>query len=269
MAALFIFAAWFLLVRQTFARHNNAPCLPSRKNGYNTFVSRHIRSDIPNSLDRKVWENYIERDKNCSRPTQSFLQQNDQRRVKDVCTAKGGVIHRGNLCLSRQPFTFVTVKIDKSTCSIEDVREETKHLILACDRLDNQCLPVHFEGNPENLKPNNNDRPCQAKVTTTTASSYSRKKLKPGGSGGRLHVPRKTGYNTFVRLHFRSDTPNSLDQNEWENYIESKKGPVGSSNVCSKQRRTLSALLLENWLQRLRQTPHPFRHSQFSGLPGP
>ncbi|KAG8009708.1 hypothetical protein GBF38_004879 [Nibea albiflora] len=178
----FILAACVLLTHQTFAPHNNAPCLPATEMcGYDIFVCRHFYSDSPKPPDQNELERYIRRKGGCNRPTQSFLQRKDQRRVKDVCTRKGGVIYKRNLCLSRRPFTFVTVRIDTSTCSIRSVREETKHLILACDRLDNQCLPVHFEGNPENLKPNNNDRPCQAKVTTTTASSNSRKKSKPGG----------------------------------------------------------------------------------------
>ncbi|TKS82116.1 hypothetical protein D9C73_016225 [Collichthys lucidus] len=162
----FISAAWFLLVHQTFAQHNNAPCLPSCwNNGYNIFVRRHIRSDIPNSLDQNVWDDYIKSKNDCDRHTQSFLQADDLRRVIAVCTPRGGVIYRRNLCISRQSFTFVTVRIDTSTCSIRSVQEETKHLILACDKLNKQCLPVHFEGNPDNLRPNNNAKACQAPKT--------------------------------------------------------------------------------------------------------
>ncbi|KAG8009709.1 hypothetical protein GBF38_004880 [Nibea albiflora] len=159
----FILAACVLLTHQTFAPHNNAPCLPTtRKYGYDTFVSRHIRSDIPNSLDQNVWERYIRRKRGCNRPTQSFLQRKDLTRVKDVCTRKGGMLHKRNLCISRRPFTFVTVRIDRRTCRVRSVRVNTKYLILACDRLDNQCLPVHFEGNPHNLTPKYKTKACQA-----------------------------------------------------------------------------------------------------------
>uniref|UniRef100_A0A3P8S0T8 Uncharacterized protein n=1 Tax=Amphiprion percula TaxID=161767 RepID=A0A3P8S0T8_AMPPE len=71
-----------------------------------------------------------------------------------LCTGAhgGGQVYRENLCISRQPFTFVTVRSQPGTCSIRSVKAETKHLILACEVLENQCLPVHFEGNPEDLR---------------------------------------------------------------------------------------------------------------------
>ena len=62
---------------------------------------------------------------------------------------------------SQKPFTFVTVRSYENTCGIKSVREETKYLILACEDVDNQCVPVHFEGNPNNAKPDNNARACQ------------------------------------------------------------------------------------------------------------
>lgn len=166
MAAPRIFltlAICLLLGHQTFAR-NHAPCqLSERNTGFKTFIKRHIRSGTPNSLDQNEWEKYIRNNGGCHRPTQSFLPTSDLERVKAVCTNKGGVTYMDNLCISRQPFTFFTVRSEQGTCGIRSVRKETKHLILACEELSNQCLPVHFEGNPEDLKPNNNAKGCQEK----------------------------------------------------------------------------------------------------------
>ncbi|XP_031155229.1 uncharacterized protein LOC116049581 [Sander lucioperca] len=164
MAALGAFltlAVCLLLGHQTFAK-NDAPCQLSKwNNGFSTFTKRHIRAGTPTSLDQNEWEKYIKNNGGCERPTQSFLHPSDLDRVKAVCTNKGGAVYKDNLCISRQSFTFVTVRSIQGTCGIKSVREETKHLILACDELDNQCLPVHFEGNPENAKPNNNAKGCQ------------------------------------------------------------------------------------------------------------
>ncbi|CAJ1062330.1 uncharacterized protein LOC121513446 [Xyrichtys novacula] len=164
MAALTAFltlSVCLLLPHQTFAK-NDAPCQRSKwNNGYSTFVRRHIRDGTPTSVDQNEWEKYIRNNGGCDRPTQSFLHPKDQDRVNEVCTDKGGKRFKENLCISREPFTFVTVRSEPGTCGIRSIRQETKHLILACEVLSNQCLPVHFEGNPENFKPDNNAKGCQ------------------------------------------------------------------------------------------------------------
>lgn len=163
LRAFFILSICLLLSHQTFAK-NNAPCQLSKwNNGYDTFITRHIPSGTPDSLNQNEWEKFI-RNKGCNRPTQSFLRTADLVKVKDVCTNRGGKVYKDNLCISKQPFTFVTVRSEMGTCGIKSIREETKHLILACEVLasqQDQCLPVHFEGNPENLKPDNNAKGCR------------------------------------------------------------------------------------------------------------
>jgi len=159
--ALFSLAVCVLLGQQTSAK-NDAPCQPSKwNNGYKTFLKRHVASGTPTSLNQNEWEKFIRGLGGCDRPTQSFLSPGDLERVKAVCTNGGGKVLEENMCISQQPFTFVTVRSEKGTCGIKSVKEETKHLILACEVLENQCLPVHFEGNPKDLKPNNNARDCQ------------------------------------------------------------------------------------------------------------
>lgn len=164
MAALrgfLIFSICLLLGHQASAR-NEAPCQRSRwNNGYDTFLKRHILFGTPTSLDQNEWKNFIKDQTGCGRPTQSFLKPKDLEKVRNVCTTMGGKMHKENLCISQQAFTFVTVRSEPGTCGIKSVREETKHLILACEMLGSECLPVHFEGNPENSKPNNNAKGCQ------------------------------------------------------------------------------------------------------------
>lgn len=164
MAALRVFlslAICLLLGHQTFAR-NDAPCQRGKwNNAFNTFLKRHIRKGLPNSNNNNEWEKYIRDNGGCERPTQSFLTPKDLDRVKDVCTNSGGKVYKDNLCISDQTFTFVTVRSFPGTCGIKRIDNETKHLILACEVLDNQCVPVHFEGNPDNQRPNNNARGCQ------------------------------------------------------------------------------------------------------------
>ncbi|KAK7878839.1 hypothetical protein WMY93_030865 [Mugilogobius chulae] len=149
-----------LLGKQTCAK-NEAPCQLSKwNNGFRTFLKRHIRDGTPQTLDQNEWEKYIRNNGGCDRPTQSFISPDDLERVKAVCSSKGGKTYKENLCISHEPFTFVTVRSEPGTCGIRSVKHEKKHLILACEVLDNTCLPVHFEGNPTDLKPNNNARGC-------------------------------------------------------------------------------------------------------------
>lgn len=164
MAALggFLTLAVCVLLGDPTEAKNSAPCQPSRwNNGHNTFVKRHIRDGTPASLDQNEWMAYIKNNGGCDRPTQSFLKAKDKALVNDVCSPKGGKRFKENLCISQQAFTFVTVRSEPGTCGIRSVREESKHLILACEVLENQCLPVHFEGNPQDLKPNRTSTPCQ------------------------------------------------------------------------------------------------------------
>ncbi|XP_034409561.1 uncharacterized protein LOC117745386 [Cyclopterus lumpus] len=175
MAALgaFLPLAACLLMGRPGSAKNDAPCQLSKwNNGFDTFIRRHVRSGTPASLDQNQWEKYIKSIGGCDRPTQSFLQPSDLDRVKAVCTDQGGAIHKDNLCISRQPFTFVTVRSAPGTCGIRSVRVETKHLILACEELSNKCLPVHFEGNPVDAKPNNNARGCQGARSADGAPSF-------------------------------------------------------------------------------------------------
>uniref|UniRef100_A0AAY4C532 Ribonuclease A-domain domain-containing protein n=1 Tax=Denticeps clupeoides TaxID=299321 RepID=A0AAY4C532_9TELE len=132
------------------------PCMLTKHNqAHNTFLKRHVAEGAPSTDDQNGWETFLRKSKFCHRPTQSFLPDSERERVNAVC-ASGGKLYKGNLCISKEPFSFITVRVEQGTCGIRKVVRETKHLILACEKIENHCKPVHFEGNPENIKPDNN-----------------------------------------------------------------------------------------------------------------
>ncbi|MEQ2235977.1 hypothetical protein ILYODFUR_007775 [Ilyodon furcidens] len=170
---VFLSIAACLLFAQSTSVRNDAPCQPSKwNNGYRTFIRRHLPPGTPTSLDQNQWEKFIKSLGGCDRPTQSFLHPDELEKVQSVCTSRGGKMLKENLCISKQPFTFVTVRSTQGTCGIRSINKETKHLILACEVLENQCVPVHFEGNPTDLKPSNNARDCQDPQTRSHASTF-------------------------------------------------------------------------------------------------
>lgn len=159
--------------------HHTHPCMPSDvPQAYDIFLKRHLTADQPDSLDQNQWQRFIEKHRLCHRPTQSFLRPEDKHQVLDVCSSTGGRVLRDNLCISGQKFSFITVRLDTHHCLISSVIKETKHLILACDDISNVCRPVHFQGNPGDLKPDwNRQPPCErylsAHAVLTTAGLAS------------------------------------------------------------------------------------------------
>ena len=150
---------------------NDSPCQPSKyNNAHNTFIKRHLRQGIPSTLNKTVWEKYLRDNADCSRPTQSFLPVKDQEKVDAVCSSAGGKRFKQNLCISTSRFNFVTVRSEVNTCVVVSIKSETKYLILACDVLENRCLPVHFEGNPKSLSPDNNAPPCGRAASRTVTT---------------------------------------------------------------------------------------------------
>ncbi|XP_053287959.1 uncharacterized protein LOC128449027 [Pleuronectes platessa] len=165
MAALRVFlplAICLLLGHQTFAQ-NDAPCQKSKRNNeFNTFEERHISDELPSADDLNKWKEYIKNKGNCKRPIQSFLLRKDLDKVKAVCRDAGKKMYNNNLCISNQPFTFFTVTSEIGTCNIWSVSKENKSLILGCNTLADECLPVHFERNPQNRGPHKCAESCQA-----------------------------------------------------------------------------------------------------------
>ncbi len=68
-------------------------------------------------------------------------------------------MYKGNLCISKKPFKFFTVKINNKK-QVKSVKVQKQHVILGCDKIKNQCLPIHFEANKNNAVPENNKPDC-------------------------------------------------------------------------------------------------------------
>ncbi|KAL2084710.1 hypothetical protein ACEWY4_020228 [Coilia grayii] len=163
-AAVFLALVLYLcLISMTAAAsdQNSRPCLLSnRTTAYKTFLQRHILEGAPSTEDQNAWEALLRSKKFCFRPTQSFLPESERQRVEAVCSPSGGKTFEGNMCISKQPFSFITVRVEHGTCGIKRIERQTRHLILACEKLRNVCQPVHFEGNPMNLSPDKNMPDC-------------------------------------------------------------------------------------------------------------
>ncbi|KTF78948.1 hypothetical protein cypCar_00024148 [Cyprinus carpio] len=54
-----------------------------------------------------------------------------------MCVHGRGKTLSGNLCISKEEFAFVPVRIDvaEGACGIRNIRNETKHIILACEQI--------------------------------------------------------------------------------------------------------------------------------------
>ncbi|XP_072535190.1 angiogenin [Salminus brasiliensis] len=169
---------------------NPKPCMRAKhNNAHNVFLKRHLPDGVPSkTMDQNMWGALLRQIKTCGRPTQSFFQPHQRELVNRVCTRSGGKALSGNLCISKEPFNFVTVRLDmdEGLCGIRSVRNETKHIILGCDEVANVCQPVHFEGNPTSRVPSNNQPDCGDRSA--------------GGSGSRVVFQHGLLIATFVVL---------------------------------------------------------------------
>ena len=85
-------------------------------------------------------------------PKQSCINSIWMQKVYDVCNSKGGLQYTGpkgsptNLCISKKKFSFFTLNRNNMMGeALYDIEKEFQHLILACDKVGNKCLPTHFE----------------------------------------------------------------------------------------------------------------------------
>uniref|UniRef100_A0A3B3T098 Ribonuclease A-domain domain-containing protein n=1 Tax=Paramormyrops kingsleyae TaxID=1676925 RepID=A0A3B3T098_9TELE len=142
---------------------NPEPCMSTNdNNGYNKFLSKHVCKDTPMDTNLDEWQKFFNKHKalcNQNRLTQSFLRYRDKSRIENVCTTKGGKIYMENLCISNHTFSFITVRL-YSSCKIRNATRESKHIILACDKVNNVCRPVHFERNQSDRRPNRKAPGC-------------------------------------------------------------------------------------------------------------
>ncbi|KAM7366462.1 hypothetical protein PAMP_015900 [Pampus punctatissimus] len=108
---------------------------------YNRFQKRHIVPDYVKTP--KQWNTYMERFITCKPPLQSFIRKADEERVKNICKGSGWHV-RGNLCVSNSRMMVYEVTV-KRNCQVKPPGKGTKYLTVACDKIGNCCLPVHYE----------------------------------------------------------------------------------------------------------------------------
>ncbi|MFT7808521.1 angiogenin-like [Arapaima gigas] len=166
----------------TDADHNPQPCMPTNyTSGHKTFLERHVVKSSPETLDTGVWEEFLRNRSFCHRPTQSFLPYTEKEGIDAVCSLAGGKLHTGNLCISKKPFSFITVRTggNKSGgCTISHVDREAKHIILACETIKDACVPVHFQGNPDGQEPQEDAPDCRGPPPASGAALKSADSIK-------------------------------------------------------------------------------------------
>ncbi|GAA6087684.1 uncharacterized protein LOC113644163 [Tachysurus ichikawai] len=144
-----------------FSETNISPCMYSSKTGaYEAFLTKHVRSDAPETLDQNQWQAFIRQVGMCNRPVQSFIPYALKQQVDNVCSPSGGKTYMYNLCVSKQEFNFITVYVDNN-CVVTRVMPEKKYLLLACDEIEHYCRPVHFQINPNNDGPDDKNPDCK------------------------------------------------------------------------------------------------------------
>lgn len=142
---------------------NRFPCGPSKNwSGLDRFKQHHLHQDTPTTTDIEEWTKFIRKINSCSRVMQSFLNPEQTSKVNQVCTEAGGKVFQPNknLCISKNKFTFIEVRMSFDGCKVFKVSNVTQNIILGCDKLRDKCLPVHFESNSHNVTPQKNHTNC-------------------------------------------------------------------------------------------------------------
>ncbi len=139
-------------------------CTPKKQDD---FQKKHLLEETPKTMDLEVWSRFLEKHHLCSnknRSVQSFLDSNQKSKVEEVCTPAGGKVFKpdSNLCISKKTFSFFEVFVSIDECKVFKVSNVSQHIILGCDKLIKKCLPVHFEFNKHNDKPQNGGKNCQS-----------------------------------------------------------------------------------------------------------
>ncbi|KAL7834381.1 hypothetical protein SRHO_G00286280 [Serrasalmus rhombeus] len=145
-----------LLFLSALALSSGSRCTgSSKKNGYSDFKTKHILKETFDFNSMEAWKSYLKRTKFsnemlCGRvPLQTFFERSSKSAVKKICNSQGFEQNggKGNLCVSKQTFTVHKIKSEKNAneCIIKEIKHDTQYVIVGCDKVSNQCRPVHFE----------------------------------------------------------------------------------------------------------------------------
>lgn len=123
---------------------NEEPCLPSTdNNAYEKFKRRHILNTEMSCLDQNRWTEYLTNNGLLGRtPVQSFFKKKDEEAVRAICNGEGRV-YKNNLYISDKEFEVCHVTTDQN--GTVHVELKTQCVIVACNRIGDECVPVHYE----------------------------------------------------------------------------------------------------------------------------
>ena len=92
---------------------------------------------------------YLTRKKLCDRvPLQSFIDDSEVN-VQKICRNGGRRVKSGgNLCISASSLTVYDVesKHANGQCTVTSLSHRQQKVVVACDKVANVCLPVHYQG---------------------------------------------------------------------------------------------------------------------------
>lgn len=146
-----------LFQREMFS-NRSFPCQSARNNNaFNNFTRKHILTTSLSSRQTRAWADYLMAKRLCGRePLQSFLRKDDTDSVIRICNGRG-VRYRQNMCISKRSFTVYLVRsvLTDTRCEIQSIDKENSYVIVACEVIENRCLPVHYQGQ-------NNSRPSRS-----------------------------------------------------------------------------------------------------------
>ncbi|XP_023202889.1 uncharacterized protein LOC111611237 [Xiphophorus maculatus] len=140
--------------------YNPKPCMKNRNNNaYNKFVSKHVLKTVFDTSSHSEWKKYLEKNKLCDRPRQSFVDKGAENLYMKICNGFGKRQDM-NLCTSTSPVRLHDLNVSTSDCSITYLYSGDKYVTVACDKVNNRCRPVHFQSS-QNSGPDSTALTCK------------------------------------------------------------------------------------------------------------
>lgn len=106
-----------------------------------------------------LWHSYLASKNLCGRvKVQSFIDA-EESQISQTCTGTGWRVEGatvGNLCINITPMDVFDVDSEKEggKCTVKFVKQRKGPVVVACNMVEGQCLPVHYE-KYSNQKKNN------------------------------------------------------------------------------------------------------------------
>ncbi|XP_043954281.1 uncharacterized protein LOC122820760 isoform X2 [Gambusia affinis] len=141
--------------------YNPKPCMKNpNNNAYENFVNKHVLQTVFDTSSPSAWKDYLQKYNLCDRPRQSFVDKGAENLFVNICNGFGKLLWN-NLCTSTQTVWLHDLNVNTWDCSITYLESGNRYVTVACDIVDNRCLPVHFQSS-QNNGPNNNAQECGA-----------------------------------------------------------------------------------------------------------